>query len=140
MGASHRRGPLTLSSSAPSTPPVPGAEIPSNRTLIVRYKYASLGAAAVLVIVVAMVLFAALGAKAGAVTDSTTCTQWGSANVNRQNAYAQLYIREHGPLKDGVGVTDAASVIDAINAGCEQAYGDDVSDNATVIQAINDTF
>ena len=48
-------------------------------------------------VMVAMIMVAALGAKAGAVTDQTTCTEWGSANENRQNAYATLYVREHGP-------------------------------------------
>jgi hypothetical protein len=127
-----------MSTSASSTPPASGADIPPLRELIVRYKFASLCAAGVIAIVLAMVLFAVFGAKAGAVTDSTTCTQWGSANVNRQNAYAQLYVNEHGPLKGGV--TDAQSVINAINDGCEEAYGDDVSDNTTIIQAIDGTF
>jgi hypothetical protein len=79
-----------------------------------------------------------LGPKAGAVSDSTTCTQWGSANQVQQAAYAKLYVKEHGPLRGGA--TSPSKVIAAINDGCARAYGDDVSDTATVTQAISGNF
>jgi hypothetical protein len=69
-----------------------------------------------------------------AVTDSTTCTMWGSTNQIQQRAYALLYVREHGPLAGGVH--DPAAVIGAINNGCNEAYVSDVEDNATVVQAV----
>lgn len=81
----------------------------------------------------------AFGAKAGAVTDSTTCAQWGSTNVDGQNTYARLYLGEHGPVASGWG-PGPAGVIRAINAGCYQAFGEDVSDTATITQAIKRTF
>jgi hypothetical protein len=59
-------------------------------------------------------------------------------NQDKQAAYAGLYVREHGPL--GNGGTSAAIVIAAINRGCNQAYTNDVSDTATVVQAIRGTF
>ena len=81
----------------------------------------------------------ALGPKAGAATDSTTCAQWGSTNVNGQDAYARLYVREHGPVSPRWGPSPGG-VINAINAGCYEAFGEDVSDTATVVQAISRSF
>ena len=69
-------------------------------------------------------------------TDSSTCAQWGSTNVNPQNAYAALYVWEHGGVSPRWGPAPAG-VINAINAGCYQAFGEDVSDTATVVQAIS---
>lgn len=88
---------------------------------------------------VAIFAMAALGAKAGAVTDKTTCAQWGSANVNTQAAYARLYVSRHGPVAARWG-PGAAGVVNAINAGCYQAFGEDVADSATVVQAISRSF
>jgi hypothetical protein len=88
---------------------------------------------------VAAFALTALGAKGGAVTDSTTCAQWGSTNVNRQNAYANLYVREHGAVSPRWGPAPTG-VINAINAGCYQAFGEDVSDTVTVVQAISRDF
>jgi hypothetical protein len=108
------------------------------RGLIAGHKRAASFAAAAVVVMVALILVAALSAKAGPVTDATTCTQWGSANVNRQHAYAGLYVREHGPVPRWGA--SPVMVINAINAGCFQAYGDDVDDTTTVIQAISGNF
>lgn len=88
---------------------------------------------------VAIFAMAALGAKAGSVTDKTTCAEWGSANLNTQTAYARLYVREHGPVAARWG-PGAAGVLNAINAGCYQAFGEDVEDSATVVQAISRSF
>lgn len=109
------------------------------RGLIASHKLASTVAAVVLAAMVAYFVLIAVGPKGGAVTDSTTCTQWGSANVNRQDAYARLYVKEHGPVDSGWGPAPTG-VINAINAGCYEAYGDDVSDTATVVQAIRRSF
>lgn len=109
------------------------------RGLFAKYKKTSLAAAGVLAaMVVSLILAVALGSNAGAVTDTTTCAQWGSTTQNRQTAYAELYVREHGPVAQ-YGSAPAA-VIDAINFGCGLAYGDDVSDTTTVVQAVNRTF
>ena len=109
------------------------------RGLIATHKAVALGVAAVIAAMVAMILVAALGAKGGSVSDATTCTQWGSANVNQQNAYARLYVNEHGPVSPRWG-PPPTGVINAINAGCAQAFGEDVSDSATVVQAISRNF
>lgn len=105
---------------------------------LVRYKFVALGLAVVLAMMLATILMAVFGAKAVAVSDSTTCTQWGSSNQVQQAAYAKLYVKEHGPLPGGG--TSPQKVIVAINNGCAQAYGDDVSDTATVTQAISGKF
>ncbi len=109
------------------------------RGLIASHKLGSLVVAALGAATVAVVLLVLLGPKAGAVTDATTCAQWGSTNVNQQNAYARLYIKEHGRVAAAWG-PPAQGVINAINAGCYQAFGEDVSDTATVVQAISRDF
>jgi hypothetical protein len=109
------------------------------RGLIAAHKAVALAILAVVALMVAMILAAALGARGGSVGDATTCTQWGSANVNQQDAYARLYVNEHGPVSPRWG-PEPTGVINAINAGCAQAFGEDVSDTATVVQAISRTF
>ncbi len=90
-------------------------------------------------VMVAMIALAVLGSKAGAVTDATTCSQWGSANQNRQTTYARLYVRERGPVSARWGPAPTG-VLNAINAGCTQAFGEGVSDSVTVVQAISRNF
>jgi hypothetical protein len=109
------------------------------RGLVASHKKASLVIAALCVVTVASLVLIALGPKGGAVTDSTTCQQWGSTNVNQQDAYARLYVKEHGGVAPGWGPAPTG-VINAINAGCYQAFGEDVSDTATVVQAISRSF
>ncbi|MGH2885155.1 MAG: hypothetical protein ACRDPA_21025 [Solirubrobacteraceae bacterium] len=109
------------------------------RGLIASHKMASLVIAGLCAATVTALLLVALGPKAGAVTDGTTCAQWGSTNVTAQDAYASLYIREHGRVASGWGPGEQG-VINAINAGCYQAFGEDVSDTATVVQAISRSF
>lgn len=107
--------------------------------LIRTHRTIALGVLAVLAVMVAMILVAALGAKGGAVSDATTCTQWGAANVDEQRAYARLYVHEHGPVSSRWGPAPSG-VINAINAGCTQAFGENVSDSVTVVQAISRNF
>ncbi|MBV8998802.1 MAG: hypothetical protein JO304_07065 [Solirubrobacterales bacterium] len=109
------------------------------RGLIASHKAASLLIAALLAGTLAIFVLIALGPTAGAVTDSTTCAQWGSTNVNEQDAYARLYVSEHGPVSPRWGPAPTG-VINAINAGCYQAFGEDVSDTATVVQAVSRSF
>ena len=127
-----------MSTGGPGTQPSQFGAPWTIRGLIGSHKRATLVVAAGLVVMVALILVAALGAKAGPVTDATTCTEWGSANVDQQHAYALLYVKEHGPVpRWGASPT---LVINAINAGCFQAYGDDVSDTTTLVQAISGNF
>jgi hypothetical protein len=111
----------------------------TTRRLIAQHKRAALGVAALIVVMLAAILVPVLGSKGQpAASDSTTCSEWGSANQSQQVAYARLYLTEHGPLSDGDA--SPAGVITAINNGCAQAYGDDVSDTTTVVQAISGNF
>jgi len=109
------------------------------RGLIASHKLGSLVVGALCAATVAVLVLVLLGPKAGTVTDRTTCDQWGSTNVNQQNAYARLYIQEHGRVSARWGAPEQG-VINAINAGCYQAFGEDVSDTATVVQAISRDF
>jgi hypothetical protein len=105
----------------------------------VSHKAVSLVVAAVCAVSVAYFVLIVVGPKAGAVTDRTTCEQWGSTNVTRQEAYARLYVSEHGAVSRRWGPAPTG-VINAINAGCYQAFGEDVADKATVVQAIARDF
>jgi hypothetical protein len=127
-----------MSTSASKTPPADGIELWSVRRLIASHKLGTVVVAGLVALTVIPLVLVALGSKAGAVTDATTCTQWGSANDTRQTAYAELYVREHGPVPRWG--SSPAEVIAAINSGCDVAYGDDVGDTATVVQAIRGTF
>lgn len=128
-----------MSTSASKTQPGNEIELWTLRGLIASHKRAALVVAAIIAVMVALILIAALGTKAGAVTDSDTCTQWGSANVNREDAYARLYVTEHGPVSPRWGPSPQG-VINAINAGCAEAFGEGVSDTVTVVQAISRNF
>jgi hypothetical protein len=123
----------TASTTAPN-----GVEFWTVRSLLARHKLGSAVVAAVVAIMLAMVLVAVFGAKGGAISDASTCTQWGSANVNQQTAYARLYFREHGPLPNGK--TSPASIVAAINTACTWTYSEDVSDTTNVVQAVTGKF
>lgn len=123
---------------SPSSTATKGGELWSIPSLVRQHKLAASAVAGVIALLVAIIVVPILAAKAGPVSDATTCTQWGSANVARQAAYARLYLREHGSTPGG-GKSPAV-VITAINDGCAQAYGEDVSDTTTVVQAISGRF
>jgi hypothetical protein len=108
------------------------------RALISRQKRLSIGVLALVVVMLAMLVVGVVGSRAGAVSDSTSCSGWGSANQNQQQAYASLYVEEHGALRSGA--RDAASVEAAINTGCLQAFSSDVEDTVNVYQAINNQY
>jgi hypothetical protein len=127
-----------LAASTPSAPAVDGRPAWTIRGLIAAHKLIALAVAGVLALIVAMFLIAALGPKGGAVTDSTSCTQWGSSNQTQQAAYAQRYLREHRGL--AAKGASPATVVAAINNNCTQAYGDDVADTTSVAQALAGTF
>jgi hypothetical protein len=127
-------------STSPLATQTPTDSVPwTVRGLVASHKMASLVVAALCVVTVAVLALVVLGPKAGSVTDATTCDQWSSANVNQQAAYARLYVREHGQVSAGWGPAPTG-VINAINAGCYKAFGEDVSGTATVVQAISRDF
>jgi hypothetical protein len=129
---------LSMSTEASTTQPTSGAETWTLRGLIARHKLGTFAVAGLCALLVIPFVLVALGSKAGPITDATTCTQWGNDNQTRQAAYARVYLREHGPIRSWGG--SPADVINAINWGCGVAYGDDVGDTATFVQATNNTF
>ncbi len=109
------------------------------RGLIARHKRATLVLAGLCALMVIPFVLVAVGSKGAAIADTTTCTQWGNTTQNGQSAYGRLYLREHGPVQ-GFGGPQPAAVVRAINWGCGVAYGDDVSDETTVVQAIKGNY
>ena len=107
------------------------------RGLVAAHKLIALGLAAVIALMAAMFVAAAIGSKGGAITDATVCSQWGSTNWSRQNAYARQYGRDH---PGAAWAQSPARVISAINFGCGQAFGEAVADTTTVVQAISGNF
>src|SRR5437879_4077551 len=98
----------------------------------------SLGALGVVIVLAGMIVLGALQSGPLRVTDSTACSTWGSANHAEQAAYAGLYVKEHGALASGA--RDVASVEDAVNAGCTQAFSFDEADTVSVLQAIKHQY
>ncbi len=108
------------------------------RKLLAKHKLFALCAAASVALMLAMLLFAVFGPKAGTVTDSTSCSQWGSTNQVRQADYARLYVREHGPLSDGA--SSVGAVEGAINSGCMIAYENDEETTVSVLESIRKEY
>lgn len=106
---------------------------------MLRYKLASAGAIAILVVMVGVTAAAAVSSDSPAtLTDASTCTQWSSAPQAQRAAYSQLYLNEHGPA--GSGVSDAETVQAAIGAACVRAAYLGESDDLSVTQAIKHHF
>ncbi len=127
-------------STSPSATHTPAGSAPwTIRGLVASHKAAALVVAFVCAMMVVYFLLIVLGPTAGAVTDSTTCEEWGSTNVIRQDAYARLYVSEHGAVSPRWGPAPTG-LINAINAGCYQAFGEGVANKATVVQAISRDF
>jgi hypothetical protein len=89
-----------------------------------------------LLILIALFVVALVGPRGGAVSDSTSCTQWGSSNQSEQHAYGELYLREHGRRV----ASTVSGVEAAINAGCMAAFASDEEDTVTVLDAIEKNY
>jgi hypothetical protein len=105
------------------------------RALIARHKPLFLSVLVGVLVMLVLLVAGIASSDAGEVSDTSTCTAWSSANQDQQQAYAGLYVREHGALAGGA--TSPASVDSAINKGCMQAFGSDAADQVNVYQAIN---
>lgn len=126
---------MTSSNASMEQAAPPAAEPWTTRALLARHKRLAIGGAGVILIVLVLLVAGIATSASGAVSDTSTCSAWSSANQDQQAAYAALYVREHGPLAGGA--TSAASVEAAINKGCLQAFGSDAADLVNVYQAIN---
>jgi hypothetical protein len=110
------------------------AEVWTTRALFARHKLVGICAAALLILLVATIVIGVLGSSPTPVSDSSTCSTWGSASHQQQRAYGPQYVREHGALPSGA--RDTSSVVAAVDAGCTDAFSNDVQDDITVVQAI----
>jgi hypothetical protein len=117
-----------------AAPAAQAAEVWSTRALFARHKVVGISAVALLALLLVIIVGGVLSSSTAVVNDSSTCATWGAANQTRQKAYAEQYVREHGPLPGRN--RDPASVVAAINNGCTDAFSNDVQDNVTVVQAI----
>ncbi len=86
---------------------------------------------AAVILTVAMTVFSS-GASAGALTRSSTCTQWSSANHAQQSAYSRRYIGEHAES----GFLSVSNVTSAIDRDCLTAAYLGESDDVSVAGAI----
>jgi len=111
-----------------------GAEVWTTRALFARHKVLGIGAVALLILLVAIILAGILGTNTVVVTDSSTCATWSSASQTHQLAYGRQYVREHGALSGGD--RSPAGVVAAINTGCTTAFDNDAEEDVTVVQAI----
>jgi hypothetical protein len=111
---------------------------PSLWRLLRRNRVLSLALLAVLALFVAIILPEVIGAGSVKITDSTPCSTWGASSQLKQDAYARLYVKQHGPLRGGA--TSPASVVTAVNTGCTAAFGYDEADNIDVLQAIKGQY
>ncbi len=106
----------------------------NTRALVAQHKLAALAGLVVLALLLVIVVGGILTAQPVVVSDSTSCTTWGSASQTQQLAYARRYASKRGPLAGGV--TDPARIVAAINAGCAEANVNDVEDQVNVVQAL----
>jgi hypothetical protein len=114
-------------------PAQPEYAVWNTRELFARHKALGIGSVVLLVILLVIIIGGLASSTPVHVTDASTCSAWSSANQTGQQAYAETYVREHGSVR---GSKAPANVIAAINNGCGQAFDNDVQDNITVVQAI----
>ena|SRR5947209_553931 len=113
-------------------------EPPTIRGLARAHKRATAAVLGILLTFLAIVLVSDLGSRVSRVTDSTSCSVWGSAPQPERDAYAALYVTEHGPLPSGA--SDAGTIGGVIDDGCTQAYGFDEADTVTVLEAVRKQY
>ncbi|MBV9606863.1 MAG: hypothetical protein JO027_17240 [Solirubrobacterales bacterium] len=111
----------------------PAAQVWTTRELFARHKLIGISAVVLLILLLAIIVGGILASSPTAIADSSTCSTWSSANQAQQQAYGMRFIREHG-APPGAS-RDAAGVVAAVNAGCTQAFDNDVQDTASVVDA-----
>ena len=136
MAASGRLGKLpgVTGSTDGVAPADRGAEVWTTRALFARHKLLGIGAVALLVLLIAIILGGILASSTVVVNDSSTCATWSAAKQTEQLDYGRRYLRAHGAPPGGGH--DPAVVVAAINAGCTQAFDNDAQEDVSVVQAI----
>lgn len=100
-----------------------------------------ISAAALLVVAVLAGTVVAAGAtksRGTPLSDSATCTDWRSATVTQQLAYAQSYVNTHPPLTSSAW--DAASVRGLLNTDCRHAAYLGETDEVDLVGALKHEF
>lgn len=139
MSPARREVSVTTNSTsgAPFRPTVRGRL--TLRAVISRRKRASAGAIALLLVLVAVTVAPAfLSSSGGALSDSTSCSEWSSASQAQQNTYSDLFGSEHGVLLSAG--RDANSIRSAINNACIQAAYLGEADDVSVVGAIKHEY
>ena len=109
------------------------------RTVMSRHKGASAGAIALLFVLVAVTVSPAfLSSSGGALSDSTSCSGWGSASQAQQTAYSHLYLNEYGALPSGA--RDPNSIKSAVSNACIHAANLGEADDVSVVAAIKHQY
>lgn len=106
---------------------------PSVRAFLLKHRFLSLSAAAVILVLAGFTALGIATSSSAPLSDTTTCTRWSSAHSAQQDAYAALYLREHGALP--TGARDTLSVENEIDKSCIQAFSSDDEDRVTLLQA-----
>jgi hypothetical protein len=105
--------------------------------VILRHKAASAGGIAFLLVVIAVFAATALS-SGGALSDSSSCSQWGAASPSQQAAYSRLYDREYVAAPSQAG--DVGSIESAITQDCTKAAYLGESDDVSVIAAVKHQY
>jgi hypothetical protein len=113
-------------------------EPPTLRGIARAHKRATAGVAGILLALIAIALVSDLGSRVTRISDSTPCSVWGSAPQRERDAYAALYVKEHGPLPSGA--SDAGTIEGVIDDSCTKAYGFDEADTVTVLEAVRKQY
>lgn len=103
------------------------------------HKRGAAAAATVFLLAIAITVLPTLsGSSAGALTDSTTCSQWAAATPGQQSGYAYLYLREYRPAP--VTAANAQAVGGAISKACVEAAYLGEADDVSVVAAFRHAF
>lgn len=127
------------SGSGDASPDRPGYEFPTLRGFVRGHKAISAAVIGLVLIAVAFTVAAAVlgsSARASALTDASTCSDWSSAGPALQTAYSRRYIAEHG----GAGFLSVAALTSAIRTDCATAAYLGESDDLSVVAALKHAF
>jgi len=114
-----------------------GPDGPSLKKLILAHRRATAGVIAVVVVLVGVMVAAALpSARALSLSDSSTCSAWGSASQAQRSAYAALYLTEYPTSRVRDQDTTEADLTGACNHAAYLGEADDIS----LVAAMNHAF
>lgn len=111
---------------------------PSLRTFLLKHRFLGLSALAAILVLAGFTAAGIATSSSAPLSDATTCTRWSSAHQAEQDAYAALYLREHGSLPNGA--RDTLSVENAIDNSCLQAFSSSDEDRVTLLQAAHGDY